>query len=358
MLKILDRYIIKKFLSTFFFMLGIIMLLAMVFDMSSRLSEFIEKQAPIYDIITRYYFTFLIHYGNMFSSLIIFVSVIWFTAKMAQDSEIIPILNSGITFTRLMRPYMIAATFLMLVSLLLNHIVLPISNKVMLDFENNYYREGVHVENYHAEYPGNISLNLSSYVSEDNVVNDFVLEQTKDDGSQIYFLKARTAVNTPGTNKWKLNDFYERKVGDTNDIVINGKSKDTTFNFKIDDIAQRENVAETMSFSELKAFIKAETLKGSANIPMYEIILYERTSLPFSTYVLTIIGVSVSSRRKRGGVGINIALGLGIIFIYIFAMKVTTVAALNVGFPASIAVWIPNVLFGGIAYILYKYAPK
>ena len=114
MLKIIDRYIIKKFLSTFFFMLGIIMLLAMVFDMSSRLSEFIEKKAPIYDIITRYYFTFLLHYGNMFSSLIIFVSVIWFTAKLAQDSEIIPIMNSGITFNRLMRPYMIAATFLMM----------------------------------------------------------------------------------------------------------------------------------------------------------------------------------------------------------------------------------------------------
>lgn len=358
MLKILDRYIIKKFLSTFFFMLGIIMLLSMVFDMSERMSEFIEKQAPIYDILTKYYLTFLIHFGNMFSSLIIFLSVIWFTAKMASDSEIIPIMNSGITFNRLMRPYLIAATFLMVISLLMNHFVLPISNKVKLDFENEFYRVGVHVENYHAEFPNNISLNFATYVSDVNVVTDFVLEKTLDNNEPEYFIKARTAVNTIGTNKWRLTDYYERIVGNPNDVIHNGKIKDTIFPFQIDEIAQRDNVSETMSTTELKRFIKSERLKGSGNIPMYEIALYERTSLPFSTYVLTIIGVSVSSRRKRGGVGINIAIGLGIIFVYIFAMKVTTVAAMNVGFSTSIAVWIPNVLFGGIAYVLYRYAPK
>jgi len=358
MLKILDKYIIRKFLTTFFFMLGIIMLLSMVFDMSSRLSEFIEKEAPIYDIITRYYFTFLLHFGNMFSSLIIFISVIWFTAKMASDSEIIPIMNSGITFNRLVRPYMIASTFLMLIALLLNHVVLPRSNKVMIDFENQYYRVGINVENYHAEFPGNLSLNFASYLSDNNVVNDFVIEKTLPNNQPYYFLKARTAVNEKGTNKWRLTDFYERKVGSPNDVVHNGKTKDTIFPFRIEDLAQRDNIAETMTYTELKDFIALEKQKGSSNIPMYEIVLYERTSLPFSTYVLTIIGVSVSSRRKRGGVGINIALGLGIIFIYIFAMKVTTVAAINVGFPAEVAVWIPNILFGIIAYVLYRYAPK
>lgn len=330
----------------------------MVFDMSSRLSEFIDKQAPIYDIITKYYFTFLIHYGNMFSSLIIFVSVIWFTAKLAQDSEIIPIMNSGITFARLMRPYMIAATLLMVIALILNHLVLPRSNKIMLDFENKYYRVGVHVEDYHAEYPGNMTLNISSYVEEENIVNDFVLEKVSDDLKNIYFLKAQTAINVPGTNRWKLNNYYERIVKDSVEMIHNGKLKDTTFSFQIGDIAQRENIAGTMAYTELKEFIQNEKAKGSEFIPSYEIELYQRTSLPFSTYVLTVIGVSVSSRRKRGGVGINIALGLGIIFIYIFAMQVTNVAAIKVGFPAYIAVWIPNILFGGVAYILYKYAPK
>ena len=359
MLKILDRYIIRKFLSTFFFMLGVIMLLAMVFDLSERLSEFINNQAPVSDIITEYYLNFIIYYGNLFSSMIIFVSVIWFTAKMAQDTEIIPMWNSGRPFTRFMRPYMIAATVLMLLSLVMNHFVLPKSNRVRLDFEERYYRDAMSVEDYHAEYPGNQVVYFSTFYADQNIINDFVLEKwdTKN-RRMVSFLKARTAQNEPGTNRWVLTDFYERKIGYPNDKLEEGAKKDTVFDFQIDEMAQRDNVAEAMTYTELKKFIEREKEKGNANVPMYEIELHQRTSYPFATYVLTIIGVSVSSRKKRGGIGVNIALGLAIIFVYIFAMKVTTVAALNIGFPPSLAVWVPNVLFGFIAYILYKYAQK
>lgn len=162
MLKILDRYIIRKFLTTFFFMLGIIMLLAMVFDLSERLSEFINNQAPISAIILDYYGNFILYYGNMFSSMIIFVSVIWFTAKLAQDTEIIPMWNSGRPFHRFLRPYMIAATVLMLISLVMNHFILPRSNQTRLDFEEKYYRDAMSVEDYHAEYPGNQVVYFSS----------------------------------------------------------------------------------------------------------------------------------------------------------------------------------------------------
>jgi lipopolysaccharide export system permease protein len=340
-------------------MLGVIMLLAMVFDLSERLSEFIDNQAPISAIIFEYYFNFILFYGNMFSSMIIFVSVIWFTAKLAQDTEIIPMWNSGKPFHRFLRPYMIAATVLMLISLVMNHFVLPKSNRVRLEFEERFYRDAMSVENYHAEYPGNQVVYFTTFYSEDNIINDFVLEQWDSKKNKIeYFIKARTAQNIPGTNKWKLNDYFERTIGYPNDIVHEGKVKDTVFMFKIDEMAQRDNIAEAMTYSELKSFIEREKAKGSANVPMFEIELYQRTSYPFATYVLTIIGVSVSSRKKRGGIGVNIALGLGIIFIYIFAMKITTVAAMNVGFPASIAVWVPNVIFGFIAYILYRFAQK
>ncbi len=358
MIKILDKYIIKKFLTTFFFMLGVIMLLSMVFDMSSRLSEFIEKQAPLSEILFKYYLTFILHYGNMFSSLIIFVSVIWFTAKMAQESEIIPIMNSGITFKRFLRPYMFASTILMLIALLMNHIVLPRSNSVMLDFEETYYRARMRIDNYYAELPDNILLNFETYLSDENVITNFVMEQTDDKDQLQYFVKAKSAVNISGTKKWKLTNYYERIIHDSVETIHNGFEKDTVFTFEISDIAQRENIAEKMTYSELKDFIELEKKKGSPNIPLYEIVLYERTSLPFATYVLTIIGVAVSSRKKRGGVGINIAIGLGIIFIYIFAMKVTTVAAQNVGFPTYLAVWMPNIIFGFIAYLLYRYMPK
>lgn len=333
------------------------MLLAMVFDLSERLSEFINNQAPLSAIIFEYYLNFVLFFGNMFSSMIIFVSVIWFTAKMAQDTEIIPMWNSGKPFHRFLRPYMISATLLMIISLIMNHYILPSSNQTRLDFEEKYYRDAIHVEDYHAEYPGNEVVYFSSYDAEKNEVNDLVLEKWQGDSIQ-YFIKARTAKNFIGTNKWVLNDYFERYIGYPNDKIIEGKNKDTIFNFKIEEMAQRDNVAEAMTYSELKAFIKREKAKGSGNVPLYEIELYQRTSYPFATYILTIIGVSVSSRKKRGGIGVNIALGLGIIFIYIFAMKVTTVAAMNVGFPAYIAVWVPNVLFGIVAYILYRFAQK
>jgi len=373
MLKILDRYIIRKFLTTFFFMLGVIMVLAMVFDLSERLSEFIENKAPIGEIILGYYLNFLIFYGNTFSSMIIFISVIWFTAKMAQDTEIIPILNSGRPFIRMLRPYMIAATILMLMSLILNHIVLPRSNQVRLDFEDKYYRDRLLVENYHAEFPNNEFVHFTYYNSQGHIINDFVIEKYDDNGNQIRFLKARIATGKPGSYKWTISDYWERritmpkevvnKIGEKemvfqNDTIIEGRTKDTIFPFRIDEMAQRDNAAEAMTYLELKEFIKKEKQKGNPGVPMYEIELYQRTSFPFATYVLTLIGVSVSSRKKRGGIGVNIAIGLAFVFIYIFAMKVTTVAAIKVGFPPLAAVWLPNVIFGIIAYFLYRIAPK
>jgi lipopolysaccharide export system permease protein len=339
-------------------MLGIIMLLAMVFDLSERLSEFIDNQAPLTAIVFDYYVNFILFYGNLFSSMIIFVSVIWFTAKLAQDTEIIPMWNSGQPFSRFLRPYMIAATVIMLISLVMNHFVLPKSNRTRLNFEEKYYRDAMSVSDYHAEYPGNQVVYFSSYYQEDKIVNDFVLEQWNSQHRLTYFLKARTAENIKGTNQWVLKDYYERFVGYPNDELREGSRKDTVFNFKIEEMAQRDNIAEVMTYSQLRAFIKREKQKGSGNVPMYEIELYQRTSYPFAAYVLTVIGVSVSSRKKRGGIGVNIAIGLLIIFIYIFAMKVTTVAAMNVGFPAYIAVWVPNVIFGGVAYVLYRFAQR
>jgi lipopolysaccharide export system permease protein len=359
MFKILDRYIIRKFLTTFFFMMGIIMLLAMVFDLSEKLGDFIDYQAPASAIIFDYYLNFILFYGNLFSPMIIFVSVIWFTAKMAQETEIIPILNSGRTFQRFLRPYMVVSTFLMLIALVLNHFVIPVSNEKRLEFEEKYYREAMYIQNYHAEFPGNQSVNFRSFASDDNVINDLVVQKwSKNKDSVVYFLKARNARYNGDSGKWTLVDYYERTIGYPNDEIVEGREKVMQLGFELSEIAKRNNIAEAMTFSELKKFIERERLKGSGEVPMYEIELYKRSSLPFATYVLTIIGVSVSSRKRRGGIGVNIALGLLIIFVYIFAMQVTTVAAIKVGFPAQIAVWIPNIIFGAVAYVMYRFALK
>lgn len=357
-MSLIDKYIIKKFLSTFFFMLGVVMLFSTVFDISSRLGEFIDNNATISGIIFKYYANFIIYYGNTFSALIIFLSVIWFTAKMAQDSEIIPLMFSGKPFTRILKPYFIAATILVIISLLLNHFVIPRSNKVRLDFEEQYYRDRMFVENYHAQFPGNKIVYFTSYLSDENIVNDLKIEIWTKDGKPSHYIHAKTAMNTRGTHKWKLNNYYIRKIGNPRDDLKTGVSLDTVFNFTIEEMAIRENRAETMTFTELKKFIEMEKRKGNPKIPDYEIMLHQRTSLPFATYVLTLMGVAVSSRKKRGGIGINIAIGLLFVFIYIFTMQVTTVAAKNLGFPPIIAVWVPNALFGIMGYIMYRLAPK
>ena len=358
MIKIIDKYIIKKFLGTFFFMLGIIMLLAVVFDISEKLSEFIDNKAPFTEIIFNYYLNFILFYGNMFSSMIIFLSVIWFTAKMAQETEIIPIWFSGRPITRFMRPYFMGASILMILSLILNHFVVPRSNKVRLAFEEKYYRDRMHVEEYHAEFPDNEVVYFSSYGGEDNLINEFVVEKWDKKKKITHFLKARTAQNVIGTNKWILTDLYERKIGYPNDQLTQRQRKDTTFQFTIDDMAQRDNIAEAMTYTQLTKHIDRERKKGSANIPYFEIELHQRSSYPFAAYILTIIGVAVSSQKKRGGIGINIAIGLGIVFVYIFVMKVATVATIKIGFPAFIAVWIPNMIFALVALFMYRFSQK
>jgi lipopolysaccharide export system permease protein len=358
MLKILDKYIISKFLSTFFFMLGIIMLFAMVFDISEKLSDFIANKAPFSEILLDYYLNFLLFYGNMFSSMIIFISVIWFTAKLAQDTEIIPMWFSGKPITRFIRPYLIGATVLTVISLVLNHFIIPRANKVRLEFEEKYYRESILVEDYHADYPGNQTVYFSNFTNSSKGISDLTVQRWNDSNQPVYFLKARSAYNLPGTFKWRLTDYYEKEIVFPKGMLVHGQKKDTIFNFKMDEMAQRENVAESMTFSELKALIHREKLKGSEFVPFYEIELHQRTSYPFAAYVLTIIGVSVSSQKKRGGIGINIAIGLAFVFVYIFAMKMMTVASLNVGFPPLIAVWIPNLLFSLVAFFLYRFAQK
>ncbi len=343
-------------------MLGVIMILAVVFDLAERLGEFIENRAPLSAIIFDYYLNFVIHFGNLFSPLIVFVSVIWFTAKMAQNTEIIPMINSGRPFRRILRPYMIGATILMLISLVLNHIVLPEANKKRLHFEEDYYRNTRVVSDYYAEYPGNEFVYFDYYNADKDQAQGFVIENRDDNNELISILKARKAINPDSSNQWELSDYYIRYIGKPHDSLqipeSRGHTLDTVFPFTLTEMAQRKTVVQTLGYYEIQDFIEREKEKGSANIAIYEIEFYQRTSFPFATYVLTLIGMVVSSRKSRGGIGANIALGLLLAFIYIFAMKVTSVAAENVGFPSYIAVWIPNIIFAILGIFLYRMAPK
>jgi lipopolysaccharide export system permease protein len=290
--------------------------------------------------------------------MIIFLSVIWFTAKMAQDTEIIPIWFSGRPVARFLRPYFIGATILTILSLILNHFIVPRTNKERLAFEEKYYRDVLTVDNYQAEYPGNELVYFSNFSGQDQRIHDLTIQKWSKNQEPIYFLRARFAENKPGTNQWKLTDYYEKDYQFPKGKLIHGRSKDTTFTYRIDEMAQRDNAAQALTFSELKAAIEREKIKGSKLVPEFEIELYTRTAFPFATYILTIIGVSVASQKKRGGIGINIAIGLAFVFVYIFAMKMLTVAAIKVGLSTFLAVWMPNLIFAVIAVIFYKRAQK
>lgn len=366
MLKIYDRYILKKFLTTFFFILGVIMLLAIVFDVSEKLKDFIQKEAPLSDVVFTYYVNFIVFYGNTFSSLIVFITVIWFTSKMAQDSEIIPMLFSGKPFKRILRPFMIGAAILTFLSLVLNHYIVPRSNEARLDFEERYYRDNLYVNNFIAEFPNNNIVYFDHYNTGDKAIINLHIEKWSADREVEKYIQAGTATFNEETQKWRLSNYFIREIAKRSnnskeqiaDNIQTGINLDTILPFSIKDIAARKNNSEAMTYSEIKEYIKSEREKGNPNVVVHEIELHRRTSYPFATFILTLIGFAVSSQKKRGGIGVNIAIGLGMAFIYIFSMKVTTVAAINVGLPTVIAVWIPNLIFLIVGLILYRLAPK
>lgn len=353
----LDRYIIKKYLGTFFFMMGLIMAMAVVFDISERIDDFIAKNAPLKGIIFDYYFNFIFYYGNLFSALIIFIAVIWFTAKMAQNAEIIPILSSGVSFNRFLWPYFVGATFLTVISLGLNHYIIPKANLQRLEFEEQFYRnEYATLNGYLQIAPGEVAY-YSSYKSSDDFIVNFYYEKWEND-RMVFFLKSTKAHGDSTNTQWQFDNYFIREIGKENDVIRRGKVLDTNMNFKLTDFLKRNNIASAMTTSELTAFIAQEKQRGSNQVPFYELEKYQRTAYPFATYVLTLIGVAVSSRKSRQGIGVHIATGLFLVFIFIFFMRVSTVATTNLGVPAYFTVWIPNVLFGLIAIWLYRRAPK
>lgn len=359
-MKIIDRYILKKFLGTFFFMLAVIMSIAIVFDISEKLEKFMTNDAPFLKIVFNYYLNFVFYYGNLFSSLLIFLSVLLFTSQMAQRTELVAIFASGVSFRRFLYPYFIGATILVGVSIYFTHYQLPIANKTRLQFEEEYLRKQFRIsdKNLHRQYaPGNIAY-FESFSTINNVGYKFSIEQWGDDGKLSSKLLADRARFDSITGKWVIENYYIREFSDSIETVRRGSKIDTLLALKPSDFGQRISVASTMGYTELNDFIEAERKKGSDKTVHYEIEKHQRTSYPFATYILTIIGVSIASRKNRGGIGAHLAVGVLIAVSYIFAMKVTTVAATNAGLNPLLAVWLPNIIYFFISIIVFTKAQK
>ncbi len=371
-LKKLDRYIIGKFLSTFFFSITLILLIFIVFDIKEKIQTFTSEHIPLKEIIFDYYVMFIPHYGNLFSPLFTFIAVIFFTSKMAQQTEFIAILSSGASFRRIMRPYVISAGFLAMLSLILNHFFLPLAIRRETAFVDKWINDGYNTEeqNIHKRIGPNRLLYMNNY---DNKINTAFKVSIEDvvHNKQTYFLSADNMKWDTLAHEWLLTNVRERKiiVQDRLDTLKNQKpvfketvvyypTKKLKLAFSPEDMKRYESKIEVMPYFELKEYIINERRKGSNRIEFFEVEQYKRTSFPFATFILTIIGVCVSSRKVRGGVGLQIALGLLLSCIYIMLMYVFTTIATTGSAPPLLAVWTPNIVFSFVAIYFYRTAQK
>lgn len=359
MLKKLDLYIIRKFLGTFFYAIALIIIVVIIFDISEKIDDFYEKHAPLHEIIFHYYLNFVPYFINLFSPLFTFVAVIFFTSKMASNTEIVAILNSGISFKRFLLPYILSAIVIGLMNFYLANFLIPNVNGNRLAFEKKYIKDNKKVNqfNVHLQVEKGTFLYLEGFDVSYNTGYRFSIEKINENGL-YYKLYADQITWDSLSGKWKLKNYNIRQINGMNETFIKGESMDTLLNVHPADFSKELKDIETMDYNGLRKFIDQEKLRGSDRVKFYEVEKYQRISYPFATIVLTLIGVSLSSRKVRGGIGLNLAFGLAITFAFILFMKISTVFATFGNLPAYLAVWIPILLFGLLAVQLIKKAPK
>lgn len=358
-IKILDRYIIRKFLGTFFFALGLIILIAIVFDISEKIDDFLERKAPMHAIVFDYYLNFIPYFGNLFSPLFIFISVIYFTSRMANNTEVVAILGSGVSFTRFLMPYMAAAAILAGLSWYLNNWVIPHSNKERLAFESQYIKNpytfsGRHV---HRQITPGQFIYFESYNNIDKIGYQFSFEKF-DKGEMTFKLLSEKILWDSTKNKWQVENYFIREIDGMQEEIRQGYRMDTTFAFDPAEFSRRENYIESMDIAALNKFIEQEKIRGSEEMPFYLVEKYRRTSFPFATFILTLIGASLSSKKVRGGIGVQIGLGILISFSYIMFMQISTTFATKGSMSPLLAVWIPNFVFAFVAAYFFRRALK
>jgi len=359
-MKIIDIYIIRKFLGTFFFSIALLSVIIIVFDLSEKIDDFLEKQAPLQGIIFDYYLNFIPFFVNMFSYLFTFIAVIFFTSKMAQNTEVIAILSSGISFRRFLFPYMLSATFLALLSFYMSNFLIPHTNKRMWEFEKTYIKDPIKNENMniHMQISPGEFVYVESYNSFTATGQKFSMERFSPEGKLIYKLNSDRITWDSVSGRWSIRNYYIRKITDNKESIKKGLELDTLINLRPQEFTLVADDIKTMNYFELNQFIDKEELKGSPNIPKYLLEKYKRYAFPFATIILTLIGVSLSSRKVRGGIGMHLGVGIGLTFTYILFMQVSNVFATFGNVSPLLASWIPNIIFGVLSIFMIRFAPK
>ena len=357
-LKILDWYIIRKFIGTYFFALMLIIIIVIIFDISENIDDFITKKAPLTAIIFDYYFTFIPFFVNTFSPLFVFIAVIFFTSKMAYNTEIIAMLSSGISFRRMMYPYFLSALFIFILSFSLNHFVIPPANAVQLEFKEKYVKNQFvnNDQNIHSQRLPGVYVYMTNFAVYSNTAKNFSIEKIEN-GEMKSKLISDYAVWDTATNVWKVHNYVIRDFYADGEIIKKGATLDTVVGLDAAELKRRDNFVTTMNYFELNDYIDEQKRRG-LKLDTALIEKYNRTAIPFSAFVLTIIGVSLSSRKVRGGIGLQIGIGIALSFTYILLLRFSEMFVQANIAPPLLSVWIPNIIFSIIGIVLYRMAPK
>jgi lipopolysaccharide export system permease protein len=360
-IKLIDKYIIRKFLGTFFFSLILILTIAVVFDFAEKIDNFMEKNAPVKAIIFDYYVNFIPYFAMLFAPLFVFISVIFFTSKMAANTEIIAILNSGMSFRRMMWPYFLASLFIAVFTFTLTNFVIPQANLKRMNFEDKYYRSTsrrIPVINLHRQVQKNVLIYMESFNPISLAGRNFTIEKFGDDGKLESKLSGNTVRYDTTLHKWVVQNYFLRKIKDEADSLTSGASIDTALTIDPKDFSRGPGYVATMEYRELNEYIKQLRLQGSDELKLYLIEKHRRIANPFAVFILTLIGVSLSSRKIRGGIGMNIGIGLALSFSYILFLQFASQFSIKGNLNPMMAMWIPNILYTAVGFVLYRIAPK
>ena len=356
----MDWYIIKKFLGTYFFAIALIISIAVVFDVNEWIDNFINNKAPVKAIIFDYYANFIPYFSNLFSPLFVFISVIFFTSKLAENSEIIAMMSTGMSFKRLLRPYMISAAIISIMTYGMGAYVIPKGNVTRLNFEDRYKKKKKqeYVRNVQVEVDSGVIAYMERYENYNKTAYRFSLDKFVDK-KLVSHLTARSATyDTTTVNKWTLKNYMIREMDGMKETITKGERLDSIIKMEPQDFLIMKGKQETMTSSELSAYIERQRRRGFANIKDFEIEYHKRIAMSFASFILTIIGVSLSSRKVKGGMGLYLGAGLALSFSYILFQTVSATFAVNGNASPFLAVWIPNIVYTFIAIYLYRKAPR
>lgn len=359
MIKIIDWYIIKKYLGTFIFTLGIFTVIIVIFDVSEKLDDFLKHKAPISEILFSYYAGFIPFYLNFLSPLINFIAVIFFTAKMADQTEIVPILSGGVSFRRFLWPYFIASSVVFLITLIFNLFIIPETNGLKIDFENVY----ISPKSDNSKMYTHMQIDKDTYVYIENFDNNqkvgykFSLEKFSGYDMKEKLVADKITWDSVKT-KWIIENYSIRTIDSLKESMTSGLKKDTTLDMRPKDFEIYDNIYQAMNMRELNERIEKEETRGTGVMVDLKLEKYKRFVYPLSAYVLTLMGVSLASRKVRGGIGLPLGIGIFLSFAYILFIQFSNMFALKGGLPPHIAVFIPNIIFGILGLYLLAKAPK